>query len=146
MRSYVLCLLCAVLVCGCRPLSMNKKLAYSDSAATLATAAAIDEVPEKDFDTVREKTIEIAAALLAFVDSGNVADLSFKNTRALMQGFMTKKGYGDYMGLVDAALQYVKTKNVDVDKLGDDNVLLIRTGLEAVIKSATRCKKQWRQE
>lgn len=134
-----------VMLVGCEPLSTNKKLAYSDSAATLTTAAALDETSTEVFPVAKAKTIEVAAALLAFVETGKLADLSFNNTRFLLVQFLTQKGYGEYSGLVDTALTYVKTQNVDVDKIGADNVLLIRTGLEAVIRSATRCKVEWRE-
>ena len=132
-------LLALAMMVGCEPLSQNKKLAYSDSACTLGTAAALDEAPKDVFPVAKTKTIEVATALLAFVETGNMADLSFNNTRFLLIQFLTKKGWGEYSGVVDTALTYVKTQNVDVDKIGGDNVALIRAGLEAVIRSAKRC-------
>ena len=131
-------------IVGCQPLSKNKQLAYSDSAGTLAAVIALDEVPDATYDVAREKTIEVAAALLAFVETGDLGKLSFNNTRFLLVQFLTSKGWGDYSGLVDTALQYVRTQNVNVDAIGGQNVLLIRTGIEAVIRSATRCKKEWK--
>ena len=145
MRYVGLMVLFCVMVClvGCEPLSKNKQLAYADTAGTLSVVVALDEVPDATYDVAKTKTIEVATALLAFVETGNLADLSFNNTRFLMIQFLAKKGWGDYSGFVDTALQYVKTQSVDVDKIGSQNVLLIRTGLEAIIRSAKRCKKEW---
>jgi len=134
--------LTALLCTGCRQPGMNKKMALADAGGVLATGVALDEAGDK-FDVAKSKTIEVAEALKAFVQSGSIGDLPLSDVRDLLENFMIKKGWGAYTYMVDAALQYVKTINVNVEKIGPDNVKLIETALDGIIRQAKRSKKEW---
>jgi len=121
--------------------SMNKKMAASDALAVSITAIAMDQA--KDFDSTRVKVIEIATELRKFVDTGNFSDLPSKDAERVLIGHLASKGWSSYSYIVDSALAYVKTKNVNVDKIGVNNVELIKIALDGVIRQATRGKSEW---
>lgn len=131
-----------VVVCtGCEAPGMNKKLALADSASVVATATALDEAD--DFDAAKEKTVEVATGLLAFVDSGTIGDLPLDTVQSSMNTYLTNKGWSSYSYVVTAALTYVKSITVDTSAIGENNVLLIKAGLEGVIRQASRSKAEW---
>ena len=143
MRSFVGLLFAAMLVLGgCTQPGMNKKMALSDSAGVLSTGAALDQAGD-NFDAAKSKTIEVATALKQFCMSGSLGDLPLADVRDAIEKFMTEKGWGQYAYMVDAALQYIKVVNVNLDKIGPDNLKLIETGLDGVIRQAERSRKEW---
>ena len=137
----VLLALMLLVVTGCNEPGMNKKLALSDAIGVAATGATLDEA--KDFDKTKAKVIEVALGLRAFVESGNLSALPFEDVRKALEDFMIKKGWGNYAYLVDTVLTYVKQQHVDTTKIGEHNVLLIKTALDGIIRQAERSRKEW---
>ena len=147
MRKYSWLLVGVLLMAmGCKPATMNKKMAYTDSACTLATAISLDEVPVDKFDLAKTKTIEVAEALKAVLGTGSLASLPVRDVRFALNDVLIQKNWQDYIFIVDAILQYVQAQNVDVNIIGVEGVKLIGIGLDAVIESATRCQKEFTVE
>lgn len=126
---------------GCQQPGMNKKMALADSAGVLGTGVALDEA--QDFNVAKGKVIEVAEALKAFCQSGSLGDLPLADVRDLLEKFMRDKGWGAYTYMVDAALTYVKTVDVDTEKIGANNLKLIETALDGVIRQAKRSRAEW---
>jgi len=122
---------------------MNRKMALADSAGVLAVGVGLDEA--KDFTVTRIKLIEIATALKAFCYSGNIGALPLAEVRTALEHFIIEKGWGQYAYIVDAALQYVSTVDVNVDIIGLDNLHLIEIGLDNIIRQAERSRAGWVQ-
>lgn len=142
----VLCALvcmCAVGCSGAPALSMNKKMAYADSGATLATAVALDQVSQEKFDTVKAEMQTMCADVSKFLADGQVADLPLAVARQAVENYMIKKGWTAYISLVDVVFAWVAVQHVPTDKLGANNILIIQQGLDAVSRQAARAKKEW---
>jgi len=140
-KGLIVCLMALVVMAGCNPPGMNKKLALSDALGVTATGATLDEA--KDFDKTRAEVIEIAMDLDKFVQDGSMADLPIAVVRKAITDFLIKKGKPQYIYLVDSIMAYVKTIHVPTEAIGADNVLLIRTGIEGILRQAKRSKAEW---
>jgi len=134
---FVAALLCA----GCTAPGMNKKMGFSDAAAVTATAMSLDQA--KNFDATKTKVIEVATALKEFVKTGSLGTLPLYEVEKAMDKFLVEKGWGQYTYIVDAAIAYVSSITLDTGVIGSDNVLLIETGLDGVIRQASRSKAEW---
>lgn len=140
MRSGILAaIIMTVFVVGCTPPGMNVKLASTDASCGLIVVGALEQVPDEKFDATKVKIIEIATELKGFVDTGNLGQLPLDKAKIALEGYMVGKGWADYTYIVDAAFQWVKTQNVNVNKIGANNVQLIKVGLEETIRNAERC-------
>lgn len=140
-------LLCLALV-GCSgsgALSQNKRMAYADSGATLATAVALDQVSVDKFDDTKAELIAICDQLKKFLDDGLIADLPVDKARQAIVDFMNKKGWTAYISLVDLAFSWVEAQKLPTDKIGANNILVIKEGLTGVQTQAARAKKEWAQ-
>jgi hypothetical protein len=137
----VVLLVSLVLFAGCNKPGMNKKLALSDAMGVAATGATLDEA--KNFDKTRVEVLTIANGLLSFVDTGKVASLPLDKAKEAMTNYMLEKGWGAYLYLVDSAFAYVDTVDLPVDKIGENNVLLVKAALEGIIRQAERSKAEW---
>jgi hypothetical protein len=146
MKTYIsLAVMCMLCLTGCKSsaLSMNKKMAYANSAATLGTAVAMDEIALDKFDDSKAKIIEICEALKKFADDGQIADLPVDLARQKVEEFMIKKGWSAYIPLIDMAFAWVQVQHVDVDKIGPNNVMIIKQALDGIESQAARAKKEW---
>lgn len=140
--SLVLCL--ALVGCsGSSALSMNKKMSYADSGATVSTAFALDQVPAEKFDVTKEEVATVATQLKKFLDDGMIADLPVQLAKQKIEEFMIQKGWQAYIGLVEVIFAWVDMQRVPVEKLGADNIIVIKNGLDGVIRQAQRAKKEW---
>lgn len=139
MRSGILAVVVTVLISGCTPPGMNVKLASADAGCGLAVTGALEQVPDDKFDATKTKIIEIATELKGFVDTGNLGQLPLDEVKVRLEAYMVQKGWANYTYIVDAAVQWVKTQNVNVNKIGPNNVNLIKVGLEETIRNAERC-------
>lgn len=141
-----LCLCLALVGCSSSGvLSQNKRMAYADSGATLATAVALDQVSTDKFDVTKAELVVVCQQLSKFLDDGLVADLPVDKARVAIVEFMTKKGWTAYIGLVDLAFSWIEAQRLPTDKIGANNILVIKSGLEGVSRQATRAKAEWAQ-
>lgn len=139
--------LCMALV-GCSggksaALSMNKKMAYADSGATLSSALALDQVPADKFDATKAEIIAMCADISKFLDDGKLADLPIEKAQQAVIEYMIKKGWMSYVSLVNVIFAWVEVQTLPVEKLGADNIVVIKQGLEGVSRQAARAKKEW---
>jgi len=144
-------LLCVLLVgcllaTGCKDspmLSMNKRMAYADSGATLTTAVAMDQVSQANFDKVKLETVKACVELKKFLDDGLIADLPLGIAKQKIEQWMISKGWAAYIGLVEVSFAWIEVQHVDVDKIGPNNVIIIKEGLSGIERQAQRAKKEW---
>lgn len=127
-------------------ISMNKRVAASNSGCQVATMVALDTVALANYDATKAKTIEVAIALLKFVDTGAVGDLPLSNVSVEMKKFLATKNLADYGFVVDSAMSAISLMSVDTNLVGPNNVILIRQGLLGVIAGAELSKKEWRSD
>lgn len=150
MKTCVLLLcafLCFALVgCSSSPLlSMNKRMAYADSGATLTAAVALDQVTTDKFDATKAEVIQVCEQLKKFLDDGLVVDLPINVAKQKIEEFLISKGWGAYIGLVEVSFAWIDMQVLPVDKIGPNNVAVIKAGLDGVIRQAQRAKKEWAQ-
>lgn len=140
--SLVLCM--ALVGCsGKSAVSMNKKMAYADSGAVLASAMAIDQVPAEKFDATKAEIIAMCSDLSKFLDDGKISDLPVNKAQQAIVEYMIKRGWLAYTSLVDVIFAWINVQQVDIDKLGADNIIIIKQGLDGVARQAARAKKEW---
>jgi hypothetical protein len=144
--SLLVCLVVSVSLVGCSgspALSMNKRMAYADSGATLATAVALDQVPAEKFARTQQELIAACSQLSRFLDDGKISDLPIEKAKAAIEKFLVEKGFGAYVGLVEVCFAWIDMQVVDVSKLGADNILVIKQGLDGIQRQASRAKVEW---
>lgn len=143
MKVILSLLLCLALV-GCTSplLSMNKKMAYADSGATLSAAMAIDQIPLEKFDTAKTEIIAVCVDLAKFLDDGKLADLPLDRAKLAIEEYMIKKGWQSYISLVEVVFAWVSVQQVTLP-IGPDNILIIKQGLDGIARQAVRAKKEW---
>lgn len=143
--AVIVAFLCLALVgCSSSPaLSMNKRMAYANSGATLTSAVALDQVSQDKFDEVKAETIKVCEQVKKFLDDGLIADLPVDIAKQKIEEYMIKQGWQAYIGLVDVAFAWIEVQQVPVQKLGADNIVVIKTGLDGVIAQTLRAKKEW---
>ena len=143
MKVLLSVLLCMVLMgCTSPMLSMNKKLAYADSGATLSAAMAIDQIPVEKFDATKVEIVSVCADLSKFLDDGKLADLPLDKAKLAIEDYLIKKGWQAYVSLVEVVFAWVSVQQVTLP-IGTDNVLVIKQGLDGIARQATRAKKEW---
>jgi len=130
--------------CDAAPaLSVNKRMAYANSGATLASAAALDQVAPEKFDTVKAELIAACEQLKSFLDDGMIADLPVEQAKLAVHNLMIEKGLSAYIGLVDVVFAWIDVQNLPVQHLGANNIVIIKSGLDGIIAQATRAKAEW---
>lgn len=138
------------LLVGCDKPGMNVLQGSADAGAGVATVGTLEAVPVEKFDETKAKIIDISTELLGFVKTGQLAQLPLDEVKKALEDFMIKKGWTQYIYIVDTVIQYVKTQSVNVGAIGADNVKLIEIGLEEVIRNANRCtidgRTKWKQD
>jgi len=140
--SLIVCL--ALVGCsGSSALSMNKKMAYADSGATLSCAMALDQVPAEKFDVTKEEVVKVCEQLKKFLDDGLIADLPVNVAKVKIEEYMVKQGWQAYIGLVEVIFAWIDVQQVPVDKLGANNIVVIKEGLSGIQRQAQRAKKEW---
>jgi len=146
MNKVIIALIAVVVMTGCNKPGMNKKLALADSLSVVAVGATLDEAARdssENFVETQAKVIDVANGLLAFVSTGEFVNLPTGAVDTRLKEYIAEKGWGEYVGIVDTAMTYVRGQQVDTDVIGENNVLLIKTSLEAIIRQAERSKAAW---
>lgn len=146
MKTVILALVSCVFLVGCNTksaTSMNKKMAYADSGAVLAAAVAIDQIPQDKFDDRKAEIIKMCEDLKKFLDDGLIADLPVDKAKTAIQQYMIKKGWSAYVSMIEILFAWIETQQVQVDKIGANNILIIKQGLDGIQRQAIRAKKEW---
>jgi len=122
---------------------MNKRMAYANSGATLATAVALDQVPAEKFDKAKAEIVKVCTQLNKFLDDGMIADLPVDIAKEALETFMLENGWQSYISLVDIVFAWVDTQHVDTGKIGINNIIVIKEGLYGIQQQALRAKSEW---
>lgn len=143
----VLALLVCVSLVGCSfaSYSKNMRAATAQATATVAMKAFLDEVVLEKYDATKVKAVEVLGEVSKFLETGKIGDLPVEEARDAVVAFMTKKGWGEYVPLVITVFDMIAMQYVPVEKLGADNIALIRLGLDSAATSANTSKVEWRR-
>ena len=146
MRKYLALVLCLSLVgCSSASFSKNMRAATVQSTAVVATKALLDEVAIEKYDATKQTTIQVAAEVSKFLDTGKIGDLPIDKARDAVVAFMIEKGWSQYVPAVMAIFDIVAAQTVPIEKLGADNIAMIKMGLEEVALSANTSRIDWRR-
>jgi len=143
--------LMALLALGCligctsADYSQNMRVATVRATGGVATKAMLDEIPIDKYEKAKSLTVTVAQDLKLFCDNGKLADLPFDLAQNKIIAYMQKKGWEDFVPVVMGIMSIIETQRVPTEKLGADNIYLIKTGLDEVIESAQSSKAEWRR-
>jgi hypothetical protein len=150
MKNYLMALvaLCMVSMVGCssNDYSKNMRAATIQSSTTIATKAILDAVALEKYDQTKKMTIEISADLSKFLDDGKISDLPIDAAKDKIVAYMQLKGWQQYIPMVVGIIDIIEAQKVPIEKLGADNIALIKMGLEAAATSANTSKVEWRRQ
>jgi len=148
MKIWHLALMVAMLLpaggCKAKPMSMNKRVGLTDGVVSVAVAVALDAVSEDKYEGAKADVIKLCGDLQAFLDKGNVSELPVIEVERALLKVLTDKGWASYESIVRALFDYVELIQVDVDKIGENNVTIIKLGLQEAIDAAKRSRMEWR--
>ena len=86
----------------------------------------------------------MAGEISRFLDTGKIGDLPIDAARDAVVRFMESKGWIQYVPMVIAIFDIVSAQTVPIEKLGADNISIIKLGLDAAALSANTSRAEWR--
>jgi len=131
--------------CQATDYSQNMRVATARAAGGVGAKALLDEIALDKYDATKKLTVTIAQDIKLFCDNGKLADLPFDIVQDKIVEYMKKKDWDAYIPLVTGILAVVEAQRVPTEKLGADNIYLIKSGLDEVIESAQTSKVEWRR-
>jgi hypothetical protein len=126
-----------VALIGCTPPSMNLQRAGLRSACDSGVTAALDAVSDENLDSVQKDIKDTCDALSKFMADGHVADLVYSDFRADVEKLIPTK----MKPYFDAILTAVSTQDLNVDKIGANNVKRINAAIFGVQLANTQYAK-----
>jgi predicted transcriptional regulator len=126
--------------------SMNMRNAYARSSTDLATTVYLDNIQIDKYDQNKVALVEVVSKLKDFMDTGSIADLPLSAAKQKVEDWMITKGWGAYVSLVEVAFAYINTQHIDTDIIGQNNVTVIKQGLDQIVLAATASRKEWRSD
>lgn len=146
MRYAMALALCVALVgCSSADYSKNMRAATAQASSTVAVKAVLDEVAADRYDVCKKQIIEVAQDLSKFLDDGKIGDLPLDAAKDAVIAYMQKKGWSEYVPIVTGIFVWVEAQKVPTEKLGPDNIAIIKLGLDAVCTSANTSRMEWRR-
>ncbi len=146
MRMLVGCLLVVALVgCASEDYSKNMRAATVQASATVAAKAVLDEIPADKYEATKLQFVEVMAEVSKFLDTGKIGDLPFDAAKNAVIAFMKEKGWDQYVPAVEGIMDIIAAQKVPVEKIGADNIEIIKLGLDAGSVSAATSKAEWRR-
>ncbi len=130
-------------VSGCS-YSKNMQLATARAGSGVAAKALLDGVKEDKYQVTKDTTILVLTDVRNFCDTGNIADLPIGEAKQKVVDYMTQKGWQAWIPLVSGIIDVVAAQHVPVDKLGPDNIYIIKKAIDEAIESATTSRLDWR--
>jgi len=118
---------------GCKP-SMNVQRSGLRCVGDTGVTVLLDELPEEKVAEARKDVKDIGAALLKFLETGDVAALTMSELRAELEKLVPVK----YKGYFDAVLSAASTQHVDVEKIGPNNVKRVRAAILGCLEGEQR--------
>jgi len=118
-RTYVSCfaLIAILFTTGCA-MTMNYQLSTIRSSGDVASVAMIESSPTSELSATKAKVKEISLSVLAFLNTGEVKNLTDSELREELLKIVPDK----YIPIVVDMLNVLSTKDVDIDKIGERNV------------------------
>lgn len=125
--------------------SKNMRAATAQAGATVAVKALLDEVPSESYDKTKTVLVTVVADVSRFLDTGKIGDLPVDQAKDALVSFMRQKGWDEYIPMVVGIIDIVEAQKVPISKLGEDNIAIIKLGLEAALTSAATSRAEWRR-
>lgn len=138
MKTGLMAAVMIVLLSGCSEPGMNIKRASVDAGSGMTVVGVLQNVPQEKFEATKAKIIEISTDLLGFIDTGSLAQLPLDQVEMMIESYMIKRGWGQYDYIVSAAFSYIKTKSINLQPIGENNIELIKIALKQTIVNAQR--------
>jgi len=137
---------CGLMVgCSSADYSKNMRAATVQSTAVVVTKILLDEVALENYDKTKSTAIEVATEVSKFLDTGKIGDLPIDAARDAVVKFMVSKGWSQYIPAVIALFDIAAAQILPVEKLGADNIAIIKMGLDEIVVSANTSKIDWRR-
>ncbi len=119
-----------MLAAGCVP-SANMERSILRGAGDTSITAVADGKEEADVQALVEGTKKACISMLAFLDTGNVSNLTTNELDAKLIGLVDSK----YSSIVAQALAVIKAAQVDVNgKIGARNMKRVRAVIKCVLR------------
>ncbi len=122
----------ALLAAGCVP-SANMERSILRGVGDTSIVAVADGKEEVDVPALVEGTKKACTAILAFLDTGNVSNLTTNELDAKLINLVDSK----YSSIVAQALAVIKIAQINVDgKIGARNMKRVRAVVKGVLRGA----------
>ena len=131
--------------CSSADYSKNMRAATAQATATVSTKVLLDEIALDKYDGAKAGLVTACTEVSKFLDTGKIGDLPIEKAQEAVVKFMIEKGWIQYVPMVIAFFDIVAAQTVPIEKLGEDNIAMIKMGLEAAIVSANTSKQGWRR-
>jgi len=125
---YSLLIAIVLLAIGCTPPSMNMQRSGLRGICDAGTTAALDAVSEESLPAVQKDIKDTCDALSKFMADGKVADLVYSDFRAAIEKLIPQ----NLKSYFDAVLAAASTQELDIGKLGTNNVKRINAAILGV--------------
>lgn len=120
-----------LVLAGCTaPNAMNDQRAALRSGGDVGVTMSLDQVPEAELAGTQLIVKNTGEAILKFLDSGNVAELTRTDLQTKLNTLVPVK----YQAYYSAALLVLGSQTVSVDKVGTDNVKRIKAAVIGVLR------------
>ena len=128
------------LLTGCIAPSMNLQRATLRAAGDASITAIVDNRSDDKVDPTLAKAKDIGEGILKFLEDGKVADL----TQTQLKDGVLKIVPAQYRNWADQLLAVVSVREVNVDKIGADNVSLLKAFVKGTLTGTSEYRKDHR--
>jgi len=151
MRSVLFGLVVLVLAfgsVGCSKADYTKNMRAATAQATTCVSVKflLDEVLADKYDSTKTTVTTVCAEVSKFLDTGKIGDLPIDKAQEAVVKFMIEKGWTQYVPMVIAIFDIVAAQTVPIEKLGADNIAIIKLALDSAITSANTSRMEWRKQ
>jgi hypothetical protein len=134
-------------LCGCSATTLNKRCAYADAGAVVATGLALDAVNDASFDAVQAKTIQAATFIKSLVSLPEMSELPVSVVKEKVVTAAKGSNTKDLMtvlSVADIVFGYVTQHLGTLDKIGTEGCIMLNAACDGCARQASRMKKEWR--
>ena len=127
-------LMVLVLCVGCTAPSMNVQRSVLRDAGDTGLTVALDAVDEAAVPNVQKEVEQTTKAILKFLEDGKVSDLTHSDAVKELEKLIP----ANLRPYFDAVLSVLGTHQVDVEKIGKDNVKRLQAACIGVLQGNTQ--------
>lgn len=131
---------CLILISGCVPPSMNLQRATLRAVGDASITAIVDNRSDEKVDETLSKVKEVGEGIAKFLKDGKVADL----TDTQLKEEILKLVPAQYKNWADQLLGVVSVREVNVGKIGADNVALLDAFVKGTLTGVVEYNKKHR--